>query len=78
MKDSHHKNGYLRIQMKLHNKIITEQIHSSLLKFGIKSKLYNYEDFSMIQINGKKNGLLFFDKINFEHPNKVKKIRAFL
>lgn len=78
MKDSHHKNGYLRIQMKVHNHGLAKDVFEVLSLEGIKSNLYEYNDFSMIHINGKKQASIFVEKIGFEHPIKAKKLRALL
>lgn len=78
MKDSHHKNGYPRIQLKVHNHGLAEDIFEILESEGIKSKLYNYAEFSMIQINGKKQLSVFSDRIGFQHPIKAKKLSVLL
>ena len=78
MKDSHHKNGYTRIQLKVHNHGLAQDIFEVLSLEGIKSKLYEYDEFSIVQMNGRKQASVFAEKIGFEHPVKAKKLRAFL
>lgn len=78
MRDSHHKNGYLRIQLKVHNNGLAKDIFEVLSLEGVKSRLYKYDEFSMIQINGRKQASVFAEKIGFKHPRKVKKLGALL
>ena len=78
MKDKRHNNGYPRIQFKICSHKITKEIHELLESFGINSKLYHYDIFSMIQINGKIQCKKFHDKIGFAHPIKNQKLRTLL
>ena len=78
MKDSHHKNGYPRIQLKMCSSILVGEISSMLRIFGIMNKEYKYSTFSMIQINGKKQCKNFNDIVGFKHPVKDEKLRALL
>lgn len=77
MKDKHHKNGYLRIQLKVHNHDLAKDIFGILLLENIRAKIYNYKEFSMIQINGKKQCYNFNKVIGFKHPIKAKKLATF-
>lgn len=78
MKDSHHKKGYLRIQLKMCSKLLVKQISYMLSFFGIGNRLYQYHNFSMIQINGRNQCKIFYDIIGFKHPIKNKKLKALL
>lgn len=74
MKDSHHPNGYLRIQLKVHNKKLAKDIFDMMNDLGIKSKFYSYNDFAVLQLNGKNQCNLFSEKIGFKHPLKNEKL----
>lgn len=77
MTDAHHKNGYLRIQLKVHNRGLAKDIFEILLLEDIKAKIYNYKEFSIVQINGKKQCYNFNKRIGFKHPVKAKKLATF-
>ncbi len=78
MIDSHHPKGYPRIQFKVVSHAITKDIHDILKLLDINSRIYRYNTFSMIHINGKTQCRLFHDKIGFRHPIKDKRLRALL
>ena len=79
MKDPvHHPRGYLKIQLKVHNKGLAKDIHEMLQDLGFKPRLYEYDDFSMVNLHGKSQGNLFLQKIGFKHPAKMNKIRRIL
>ena len=78
MKDPHHKNGYLRIQLKMCSSELVEEISLSLSGLGIRNSLYHYKEFSMIQINGKKQCRKFNEIIGFNHCSKNQKLMALL
>lgn len=78
MNDSHHRAGYLRIQFKVYSRTIAGEIASMLSSFGISNRLYEYSEFSMIQINGRARCEKFNDIVGFKHPAKDTKLRLFL
>ena len=78
VKDSHHPNGYLKIQFKVHNSGLAKDVFDLLASLDIKSKLYNYNDFSLVYLLGKTQCRAFMDKIDFRHPAKREKLRRFL
>lgn len=78
MMDSRHKSGYIRIQLKMHNNSLVKEIYEKLVFLGIKPRIYKYDDFSMIQINGRKECKKFHDMIGFGHPIKNGKISNYL
>ena len=78
MNDNHHKSGYLRIQLKMCSHDLVSEISTFLSELGIKNRLYKYNTFSMIQINGKEQCGKFKNIIGFKHSLKNAKLRAFL
>ena len=76
MRDPHHVNGYLRIQFKIFNHDLAKDIFDELIGIGLSPRLYNYNEFSMIHLNGKKQCKLFHDNIGFRHPIKKSKLDA--
>jgi hypothetical protein len=76
MKDSHHMNGYPRIQFKIHNHGLTKDIFDELVGIGLKPRLYKYKEFSMIHINGRKQCKIFHVNVGFQHPIKKRKLGA--
>lgn len=78
MFDTHHKNGYLRIQLKVHNRGLAEDIFDILKAEKIKARIYNYNEFSLIHINGKQQCYNFNKIIGFKHPKKAKKLATFI
>jgi len=78
MKDAKHPNGYLKIQFKVHNNELAKQIYNMLRKLDFKPRLYEYNDFAMVNLHGRSQGKLFLQKIGFKHPAKNAKINAFL
>jgi len=78
MIDNHHKNGYLRIQLKVHNRGLAKDIFDILNAEKIKARIYNYDKFSILQINGKQQCYNFNKTIGFKHPKKTKKLTTFL
>lgn len=78
MKDPiHHPKGYLKIQFKVNNKDLAKDVYDILIELGFKPRLYNYNDFSMVNLHGRSQGKLFIQKIGFRHPAKNAKISAF-
>jgi len=78
MKDpKHHPNGYLKIQFKVHNRDLAKDVYEMLLDIGFKPRLYNYNDFSMVNLHGKSQGKIFLQKIGFKHLAKNAWISAF-
>jgi len=78
MKDSHHKSGYIRIQIKMHNHKFIKEVYEKIKLLGINPRVYRYDDFSMIQINGRRECKKFHDMIGFGHPIKNGKISNYL
>ena len=78
MKDSHHPHGYIRIQLKVHNEKLAKDIFDLLNNLEIKPKIYFYDGFAVLQINGKKQCKLFLEKVGFKHPLKNEKLSIFL
>lgn len=77
-KDSHHPNGYTRIQFKVHNNELAEDIYKLLLELKFKPRIYKYPEFSMVNLHGTSQCQLFLEKIGFKHPIKSDKLRHFL
>lgn len=77
-KDSHHPNGYTRIQFKVHNNELAEDIYGLLIELGLHPRIYKYKDFSMVNLHGKTQCQLFSEKIGFKHPVKSDKLGHFL
>ncbi|HIH22428.1 TPA: hypothetical protein HA238_01740 [Candidatus Micrarchaeota archaeon] len=78
MKDPiHHPKGYLKIQFKVHNKDLARDVYDILIELGFKPRLYNYNEFSMVNLHGRSQGKLFIQKVGFRHPAKNAKISAF-
>ena len=78
MKDSHHPNGYIRIQLKVHNVKLAKDIFDMLSDFGLRPRIYFYGYFAVLQLNGKKQCKLFLEKVGFKHPLKNEKMSIFL
>jgi archaeal flagellar protein FlaI len=77
-KDSHHPNGYPRVQIKMYNSQLISEISMILKEIGISHKTYHYFDFSIISIHGYKNCSKFFDIIGSFHPVKKENLISLL
>jgi intein/homing endonuclease len=77
MVDSHHPHGYLKIQFKVHNNNLAKDVFSLLINLGFKPRIYNYAEFSIVNLHGRAQGKLFLEKIGFRHPVKKTKLMAF-
>lgn len=77
-KDSHHPNGYTRIQFKVHNNKLAEDIYDLLIELNFRPRIYKYTEFSMVNLHGKQQCQLFLEKIGFRHPIKSEKLKRFL
>lgn len=78
MRDSHHKNGYPRTQLKVCSHGLVIDIYNLLQNLGMSPKIYRYGWFSVLNLNGKKQCKAFQDNVNFKHPLKNKKLRMLL
>ena len=78
VKDSHHPNGYVKIQFKVHNAELAKEVFEMLASLDVKSKLYNYNGFSLVYVLGKTQCRAFMSKVDFRHPIKRDKLRHFL
>lgn len=74
----HNPNGYLKIQFKVCSKNLARDVFVILESLKIKSRIYEYNDFSLISIHGKRNCGLFSEKIGFKHPKKSMKLKHLL
>lgn len=79
MKDKiHHPRGYLKIQLKVYNLGLANDIFKLLSELNLKPRIYNYNEFSMVNLHGKMQGRMFLEKIGYRHPRKDEKLRRFL
>lgn len=79
MKDKiHHPNGYLKIQFKIHNRNLARDVYKLLNEMQFMPRIYEYDEFSIVNLHGKSQGSMFLEKIGFVHPAKVAKLRHFL
>jgi len=74
VKDSHHPRGYLKIQFKVVNRGLVEDVSGVLKDLGIGCKVYHYNGFSLVYILGKTQSKLFLEKVGFKHPKKHEKL----
>ena len=73
-KRSAYKQPYIRIMLKMESKKLIKQIQEYLVLQNIKSHLVDNN--RVIQINGKKSVLDFYNKIGFSNPRHKNKILA--
>lgn len=64
---------YPRVVFHINNKYLTKQIYDILMKDGIK--VSNSSNFEMLNIYGKKNILLFLEKIKLQNPKHLSKLK---
>jgi len=76
--DSHHPNGYPRIELKVCNKPLLEDLSKLLKEIGIKHRIYHYPAFSLLGIYGRNECSKFLNYVGFKHPIKCKKLNVLL
>jgi len=77
-KDSHHPNGYPRIEFKVTSRGLIDDVSRLLSELSIKHNVYQYENFSMLGIYGREQCRKFIEIVGFKHPVKNRRLKAFL